>query len=210
MKRRKAKREKSIAVHQRTLQMAGTHPALLTFLFGFLKGAVTAFQENQLQTRLPVFPVLFRFSHVQMQSQSQGQELFCGLITHKNKNQKKLKKKTHRWLSGSLKAIASTFPTELLPFIFITLHFLFPRFPDNGADKRTIYNSFLTAGHYLITSSGSYIVCWRLFKVLGARRRNGETYIPGWAVARTCFRSLAPKGHLSEPLMLKPLWERWR
>ena len=76
-------------------------------------------------------------------------------------------------------------PTELLPFIFITLPFLFPGFPDSGADKKTIYNSFLTAGHYLITTSGSHVVCWRLFKVLDGRRRNGETYNSGWAVART-------------------------
>lgn len=96
-----------------------------------------------------------------------------------------MKKETFSSFQGPQKLLSPRFPTELLPFIFITLQFLFPGFPDNGADKKTIYNSLLTAGHYLITTSGSHIVCWRLFKVLDGRRRNGETYNPGWAVART-------------------------
>lgn len=35
MKRRKGRREKVMAVHLRTVWIAGTHPALFTFLFGF-------------------------------------------------------------------------------------------------------------------------------------------------------------------------------
>lgn len=48
-------------------------------------------------------------------------------------------------------------------------------------------NSLLTAGHYLIinTTFGSHIVCWRLFKVLDGRRKNGGIYNLGWAATRT-------------------------
>ena len=37
-------------------------------------------------------------------------------------------------------------------------------------------------------------MCWRLFKVLDGRRRNGETYNPGWAVARTDSQVSCCKG----------------
>jgi hypothetical protein len=69
------------------------------------------------------------------------------------------------------------FPTELLPFVFIILSFLsFLASQTVEQTKRPFITVFLTAGHYLITTSGSHIVCWRLFKVLNGRRRNEETY----------------------------------
>lgn len=78
--------------------------------------------------------------------------------------------------------MALKLPTELLLFTFITLYFL--PFLDSQTvvqTKRPFITAFLTAGHYLITTSGSHIVCWRLFQVLDGRRRNEETYTQrGW------------------------------
>lgn len=81
----------------------------------------------------------------------------------------------------SLKAVPKL-PTELLLSTFITLDFL-PSLASQTVvqTKRPFITAFLTAGHYLITTSGSHIVCWRLFQVLDGRRRNEETYTQrGW------------------------------
>ena len=57
----------------------------------------------------------------------------------------------------------------------------------SNSSPRPPNNILLTAGHYLIinTTFGSHIVCWRLFKVLDGRRRNGGIYNLGWAATRT-------------------------
>lgn len=68
---------------------------------------------------------------------------------------------------------------ELLPLIFIILFFLsFLASQTVVQTKGPFITAFLTAGHYLITTSGNHIVCRRLFKVLDGRRRNEETYNP--------------------------------
>jgi hypothetical protein len=67
-------------------------------------------------------------------------------------------------------------PLNFLLFTFITLYF-FPFLASQtvAQTKRPFITAFLTAGHYLITTSGSHIACWRLFQVLDGRRRNEET-----------------------------------
>lgn len=80
---------------------------------------------------------------------------------------------------GSPKAIAPRIPAELLPFVFIALWFLSVlTFQTVVQTKGPFITAFLTAGLYLITTSGSHAVCSGLFKVLDGRRRNGETYNP--------------------------------
>lgn len=77
------------------------------------------------------------------------------------------------------------------------------------------------AGPYLITTFGSHIVCWRLFKVLDGRRRNGETYNP-WGTGVRGARVGSSQDRLSGPWLWsgisqnRDLWhwnfcgERWR
>lgn len=76
-----------------------------------------------------------------------------------------------------------------------------------GQTKGPFITAFLTAGHYLIKTSGSHIVCWRLFKVLNGRRRNGENLQPlgggvrGPGVGRG-------QGRLSSPLLWSGISQR--
>lgn len=86
-------------------------------------------------------------------------------------------------------------------FIFITLEFLsFLASQTVVQTKGPFITAFLTAGHYLIKTSGSRIVCWRLFKVLNGRRRNGGTYNP-WGVGLRRPKVGSAQGRLSDPLL---------